>query len=135
MKIANEHIEKLRSHGLFVSEPRISTAVFANGVRVGKPATVAGNHIPDYTTGYADLEKGTKVEFDAPLLWMFGQGGTWIVTGEQQGRPSDFQDQWNTQEEAVNDILDFFFGDPTRMQAKAELWADFLHQLQAREQT
>jgi len=32
---------------------------------------------------------------------------------------ADFIDEWSTPEEAVKDILDFYFGDPARMEKKA----------------
>ena len=32
---------------------------------------------------------------------------------------SDFVNEWFTGEEAVSDILDFYFGDPKKMEAKA----------------
>ena len=32
--------------------------------------------------------------------------------------PADFINEWQTPEEAVKDILDFYFGDPKRMQKK-----------------
>lgn len=43
----------------------------------------------------------------------------------QEGIPNleeaDFIDEWSTPEEAVKDILDFYFGDPARMEKKAAL--------------
>lgn len=32
--------------------------------------------------------------------------------------PTDFVDERTNPEDAINDILDFFFGDPTRMKRK-----------------
>jgi hypothetical protein len=34
--------------------------------------------------------------------------------------PGDFVNEWNSIDEALEDILDFFFGDPSRMQLKPE---------------
>jgi hypothetical protein len=121
MEIASQHIEKLRAHKLFVSDPHHNSGVFPNGVLAGKPVDVPGNYIPDYKTHYAlDLTKNLYLHFDAPLLWFYGNHGTWTVApGEALGLPSDLQNHWKTPEEAVDDILAFFFGDPQRMQAKA----------------
>ncbi len=124
MKIPENYIQKLRSHGLFVSEPRSPGAVFPDGVLVGKPETVPGNHIPNYSTGYVlDIDNNARVDFDAPPVWLYGHGGVWVVLAEEYcpgPGPGDFLDEWHTPEEAVQDILDFYFGDPHRMQAKAE---------------
>lgn len=34
--------------------------------------------------------------------------------------PGDFLNEWNSPEEAVQDILDFYFGNPDRMEMKAK---------------
>lgn len=123
MKIANEHIEKLRSHGLFVAEPRSPGSCYPDGVLVGKPVNVPGNHIPDYSTSYANLATNEEIRFDAPAVWLYGHGGVWVVLAEDYcpgPGPGDFLDEWNTPEEATQDILEFYFGDPQRMQAKTE---------------
>jgi hypothetical protein len=124
MKIADEYVEMLRSHGLFVNNPMPSGHVFPDGVLVGKPKTVAGNTIPNYSTGFVlNLEKDERVEFDAPPVWLYGHGGVWVVLAEEYcpgPGPGDFLDEWDSPEAAVKDILDFYFGDPRRMQAKDE---------------
>jgi hypothetical protein len=82
MEIASQHIEKLRAHKLFVSKPHDNSGVFPNGVLVGKPVDISGNHIPDYKTHYAlDLTQNLYIHFDAPLLWFYGNHGTWIAKG------------------------------------------------------
>ncbi len=124
MKIADKHIEKLRSHGLFVNKPMPSAHVFPDGVLVGKPKTVAGNSIPNYSTGFVlDLEKDQRIEFDAPPVWLYGHCEVWVVLAEEYcpgPGPGDFLNEWSSPAEAVEDILDFYFGDPKRMQAKAD---------------
>lgn len=123
MKIPDSHIARLRSHGLFVAPPMPSDHAFPDGVLVGKPATVSGNHIENYSTGFVlDVENDEQVEFDAPTVWFFGHCGVWVVQGQECSPvpgPADFLNEWGSPEAAVQDILDFFFGDPERMQAKA----------------
>ena len=34
----------------------------------------------------------------------------------------DFLNTWDTPEEAVQDILDYYLGNPERMQVKADRW-------------
>lgn len=123
MKIPEEHLQKLRSHGLFVSEPRASDSCYPDGVLVGKPLTTAGNCIPGYSTAYViSLEDNEEISFNAPRLWLYGHCGVWVVLGQDYSPvpgPGDFLDEWSSPEEAVEDILAFYFGDPKRMQAKA----------------
>jgi len=70
MRVQGEHIEKLRSYGLFVAPPMSATHSFPDGVLVGKPKTIVGNRIPNYSTAFVlDLEKNEEVEFDAPPVW------------------------------------------------------------------
>lgn len=119
-KIPEEFTQRLRSRGLFVADPMPSEHVFPDGVLVGKPTTLVGNFIPGYKTGYG---KDDALEFDAPPVWLFCHGGVWVVLAEEYcpgPGPGDFLDEWHSPEEAVQDILDFYFGDPQRMQAKAE---------------
>ena len=124
MKIADEHIEKLRSHGLFVANPKSSDSCYPDGVLVGKPLDVPGNNIVGYSSAYVvDIDAENEVRFDAPPVWFYGHCGIWVVLGEDYcpgPGPGDFLDEWNTPEEAVQDILAFYFGDSSRMQAKAE---------------
>lgn len=116
-----EHcIERLRSAGLFVSEPWPSDHVWPNNVLVGKPVGVPGNSIPGFSTGFGISD---RVEFDGPPARFWFNGEVWLVLAEEYcpgPGPGDFLDEWNTPEEAVEDILNFYFGDPARMQAKAD---------------
>ncbi|HEY9679973.1 MAG TPA: hypothetical protein V6C86_00095 [Oculatellaceae cyanobacterium] len=124
MKIPEKSIQKLRSRGLFVSEPTWSDHIYPDGVRVGKPENVEGNFIPDYSSSLVlDIETGEEVRFNAPMVWLFGNHDLWFVLGEEYcpgPGPGDFFDEWSTPDQAVADILDFYFGDATRMQTKAQ---------------
>ncbi len=124
MKIPEKHISRLRSYDLFVAEPTSPEHCYPDGVLVGKPKTTAGNSIPNYSSGFMiDVESNNEIEFDAPPVWFFGHCGVWVVQAQQYSPvpgPGDFIDEWETAEQAVDDILDFYFGDPKRMEAKAE---------------
>ena len=119
------HIDKLRAASLVVSEPFLPDhSAFPEGVIVGKPATVQGHSLPDYETLWVDAE-GRSVSLDAPVVYLHGEGRCWYVTSHDS-IPSpgvdDFVTTWGTPEEAVLDILDFFFGAPYRMDAKRRRW-------------
>lgn len=60
-------------------------------------------------------------------MWFHSDGKKWVVTVHDYipgPGPGDFRNEWDTPEEAVTDILDFFFGDQTRMNVKREAWAN-----------
>jgi hypothetical protein len=120
-QIPENCLQKLRSRSLFVSKPWPSNHVWPNNVLVGKPVNIPGNSIPGYRDGFESKE--VEVEFDAPSIRLWFDGEVWLVLAEEYcpgPGPGDFLDDWKTPEEAVEDILDFYFGDPKRMQAKAD---------------
>ncbi len=116
--LAQEHLDRLRNAGLLISSPYSPThAAFPDGVAVGKPTTVPGNSIENYRLGWGF--DGTML--DAPLLWVHPYEGKWYVVVAEYAPgpgPGDFVDVWRTEQEAVDDILDFFFGNPARMDIK-----------------
>ncbi len=109
------HRERLEKVGLFVSEPYPENHVLSLGVVVGKPTSTRGNSIENFKYGYED------VAMDAPDILLFFHDGYWVVMA-QEGvpvpGPGDFTNKWKTAEEAVEDVIDFFLGDPTRMKIK-----------------
>jgi len=123
-KIPEPCIEKLRSSGLFVSDPWPPSHVWPDNLLVGKPIGIAGNSIPGYTTVFGLSDD--QIDFDAPTVRLFCEQGTWFVLAEDYcpaPGPGDFVDEWTTPDEAVEDILNFYFGNPQRMQAKADAFA------------
>lgn len=119
-RIPEQYIKRLQSAGLFVSNPWPSAHVFPDHILVGKPVGVPGNSIPEYTTSFGLTN---RIEFDAPPIRLFSDGEAWFVLAEEYcpgPGPGDFSDEWKTAEEAVDDILDFYFGNSERMEAKAE---------------
>jgi hypothetical protein len=78
--------------------------------------------MPGYSGGYMSLgDEPACPDIDAPMLKFLFANDTWQVHGQDCAGgmgPADFIDEWSTPEEAVQDILDFYFGDPTRMARK-----------------
>jgi hypothetical protein len=119
--IDEKYIDQLQSAGLHVSHP---IPAFGDGVWICKPTTTPGHNVPGLEGGYTTLEgEGPGCpDIDAPMLAFFYHHDKWIVSGQDCAGgmgPADFVDEWDTPEEAVKDILDFYFGDPKRMQKKA----------------
>ena len=119
--IGARHIERLRSTGLVVSEPFVPDHYgFPGGVVVGKPAAVPGHSLPDFEFGWCEAD-GSEIMLDAPILYLHSDGRYWLVTSHDYvpgPGPGDFVTSWATPEEAIADIMDFFFGAPDRMDAK-----------------
>lgn len=120
MIIAEPYLERLRAAGLLVSEPFVPGHVaFPDGVTVAKPASVEGHSLPGHEAWW-----GTgHVKLDAPPLWLHSDGDKWFVTCHEYvpgPGPGDFVNAWSTPEEAVADILDFYFGNPARMDVKRQ---------------
>ncbi|MCC6980442.1 MAG: hypothetical protein IT343_19140 [Candidatus Melainabacteria bacterium] len=118
--IDKKYLEQLRSAGLHVSHP---IPAFCNGVWVCKPTATPGHNMPGFEGGYITLigQGPGCPDIDAPMLAFFFHHDKWIVSGQDCAGgmgPADFVDEWESPEEAVKDILDFYFGDPSRMQKK-----------------
>lgn len=123
--IDDKYLQRLKEAGLYISEPFPEGHGWEHGVRIGKPVTTPGNSIPDYDDGYITI--GSKSveppEIDSPIVIFYHKGNSWVVHSQEcvpDPGPGDFQNVWNTPEEALDDIIDFFFGDPERMRRKAE---------------
>jgi len=116
--IPEQYLNQLRGVGLLISEPFVhGHKAFPDGVIVAKPASVSGNAQADFECWWGD----TNIVLDAPGLWLHSDGESWIVTKHEYvpgPGPGDFRNVWATAEEAVTDILDFYFGNPERMQRK-----------------
>jgi hypothetical protein len=114
------YLDQLRAAGLLVGDPFPPDHVaFPDGVDVAKPARAGGHSLPEYCAYWAP--NGSLL--DAPAVTLHADGSHWCVTSWDYvpgPGPGDFVDRWNTPEEAVADILDFYFGDPARMEAKRE---------------
>jgi hypothetical protein len=117
VEIEERYLEQLRAAGLFVSDPYSPEHSLPDGVLVGKPTTTVGNSIPNYKTGYDDLA------MDAPMIKFYSDGESWNVWAQERiptPSPADFENSWKMPQEAVDDIIDFFLGNPERMDRKAK---------------
>ncbi|MBS1954922.1 MAG: hypothetical protein JST89_12090 [Cyanobacteria bacterium SZAS-4] len=125
--IPAEYLKKLTECGLWHSKPM---GCFGGGVWIVKPSSSKGNKIPDYEpSGLVFIDDGGEAvpeqpDSDAPMLSLSPdtQDNKWVVLGvDGVGGMSaaDFVTIWDTLDEAIEDIKDFYFGDPTRMSAKA----------------
>jgi hypothetical protein len=119
--LPEQQIDRLRAAGLVVSEPFSSEhQAYPNGLLVAKPVSVSGNSIPGYDSSFGF--EPNVVAVDAPVVKIFANNDKWFVESYDcvpAPGPGDFLDEWNTLEEAIADILDLYFGDPSRMTAKA----------------
>lgn len=118
-----QYLDELGAAGLLLSEPFDPRSRCPDGVIVCKPASVAGHSLP----GFAARWGATEIRLDAPPLLLHSVGDEWFVTSHDYipgPGPGDFVDVWNSPEEAVADILDFFFGSPARMEVKRRAQAD-----------
>ncbi len=116
--IPESYLDALRAAGLLVSDPYVPTHVASpDGVLVCKPASAAGHSLPNYEL-YWEPE---GVLIDAPGLRLHSDGERWFVRCHEYvpgPGPGDFRNEWGTPEEAVADVLDFYFGSPVRMDVK-----------------
>jgi hypothetical protein len=118
MRIPGQCIDQLRSVGLLVSPPYVPDHIaYPDGVCVGKPQRAGGHSLPDFVGYWADGD----LRLDAPTLYLHTCGSRWFVTSHDYvpgPGPGDFIREFASPEEAVSDILDFYFGDPARMALK-----------------
>ncbi|MBP7860296.1 hypothetical protein KA183_01330 [bacterium] len=113
-KIDEKSVQKLQNAGLFVAPPFPEGHVMEHGIDIGKPVETIGNRVEGFQTGYDDIK------MDAPIMTFFSTGEKWVVFVQESipgPGPGDFLNTWDTQDEAVADILDFFLGNPERMNA------------------
>lgn len=83
---------------------------------MAKPTSVAGN-----SCGDTALWGRSRIPCDASSLVLHREGARWVVSSEDYvpgPGPGDFVHRWDTAEQAVADIVDFYFGDPRRMALK-----------------
>jgi len=132
--IEEKYLNQLRAAGLHVSHP---IGAFRGGVWVCKPTSTHGHTIPGYSGGYVSLGDDPPCpEIDAPMLKFFFLNSKWQVHGQDCAGgmgPADFIDEWSTPEEALKDILDFYFGNAKRMEKKAVEHANFLARISNKE--
>lgn len=111
-EIEEKYLKQLRDHELYVSRPFAKGRVLEDAVWVAKPTSIRGNCVPDYDSACGG------VPIDAPALLFRPTPEGWIVLNQEhipELGPGDFKNVWRTPQEAVDDIIDFYFGNPERM--------------------
>jgi hypothetical protein len=115
--IPDRCLETLRAAGLLVGKPLpADDERYPAGVMIGKPVGMGGNRLPDWRMGW----DGWKI--DAMPLIIHGENGRWIVRVEELlclSEPPD-QPRWefDDPDDAVQRVLDYYFGDPSLMEAE-----------------
>lgn len=111
--IDSKYLEQLRDAGLIIRQPYPEGHSIEHGVIMNKPSTVAGNTVENLSIDFLG------VVVNAPSTFFYSDGKIWVVAVMDKvpgPGPGDFQNRWDSPEEAVADILDYYFGDPKRMQ-------------------
>jgi hypothetical protein len=106
-------IQRLQQAGLLV-RPFGPIGPFANGFKVGKPAGTLGNSRP----GPNSFWGADKIPVNAPIAQIYPWEGQWIFQVSEYipgPGPGDFVRFFDTLDEAVTAVLDYYFGDPTVM--------------------
>ena len=115
MKLSKASIHKLRESGLFIDdEPDFveDHVAFPNGYIVIKPSSVKGNSLPDYEAWYDDHD-GKEKPSDAPRIVIYPKSNLWHVAVSEYvpgPGPGDFDNDFQSEVEAVENILNYFFG-------------------------
>lgn len=117
MKTLEEKLlDKLSDSGLFVSQPM---SALGGGMWVLMPSTKKGHYIPDFESSFIALEgEPEPPESNAPMIGSYSRDSAWVVDINGLGKSSEsteFYNEWATPEEAIEDILDFYLGDSSRM--------------------
>lgn len=118
--IDDKYLKQLRERHLHVSQPFQKGRTLEDAVRVAKPATVPGNFVLGF-----ESECG-EIPINAPALLLRSTNEGWVVLYQDHvptPGPGDFENIWQTPQEAVDDILDFYFGNPERMNTISQLWS------------
>lgn len=109
-----KYLQELRDRSLFVSKSYPAGHVLENGMWIAKPSEIPGNSIPEYNGTYG------KIAINAPAIMLYPTSEGWVVLHQAhvpELGPGDFKNVWQTLQEAVDDVIDFYFGNPERMQA------------------
>ncbi len=113
LEIEEKYLQQLRDRNLYVSMPFSKGRTLEGSVWVAKPTSIQGNCISGYSSTVGEIP------IDAPAVLLRPTSDGWTVLNQDhipELGPGDFKNVWQTQQEAVDDILDFYFGSPERME-------------------
>jgi len=121
--IPDNIIDLLQSRGLLVGDPFPEGHIaWPLGRSIGKPMSKGGNSLPEYECHWS-IGDGEEVIVDAPVTQLHFSEGFWHVTVHEYvpgPGPGDFVHSHSTIDLAVQDIIDYYFGDPSRIRVKLE---------------
>ncbi len=113
LEIEEKYLQQLRDRNLYVSMPFSKGRTLEGSVWVAKPASIQGNCISGYSSSIGEIP------IDAPAILLRPTSEGWIVLNQDhipELGPGDFKNVWQTQQEAVDDIIEFYFGSSKRME-------------------
>ena len=116
MKLSEENLSKLLSCGLDVKK-----VPFQDGYRVFKPNHVKGNFVEGYEQNYVDGENGNlniSMVLNSPISNIFenNEKFSFLVWEFAPGPgPGDFENSFDSVLECIDDVIDYYFGNPSRM--------------------
>ncbi len=116
-KIEQKYVDQLLAAGLLVSKPFPEGHAWESGVRVMKPSTTRGNCISDFEFYFGEIL------IDAPTVVLYFSGTSWFVLMQEHiptADKGDFENRWEVLQQAIDDILEFYFGDDARMKLAAQ---------------
>ena len=119
MEIPIESLQRLSDAGLIVSTTTFPAThqAFPYGRSIHKPQTVLGNNVPEYECYLID-DDDNRILLDAPSAQLFHQDAKYVVCVHEMvpgPGPGDFRNEHDNLDEAINDILEYYFGNPARM--------------------
>jgi len=115
--IQSKYLQPFRDKNLLVSSTPFPSGhrAFPDGHIIAKPVSVKGNCLQGRSPSFFGED---EVELDAPTVFFHCDGSQWFVTVSESAPgpgPGDFRNSFESPEEAIADVLDYFFGDPARM--------------------
>ncbi len=111
-------LDSLKDKGLLAKE--IETGPFANGYIIAKPKLTLGNKRKDseFVMNVSNNTGKKKVLCDGPSAYLYPDTDKWIfqVWEYMPGPgPGDFQEQFASITDAIPAILNYYFGNPAKM--------------------
>jgi hypothetical protein len=116
-----EHcVEQLRATGLIVHKSYDADHVLCDGFTIAKPKSLKGNSIPGCEDAWGSPWESNPLIVDAPFVVVHSHGDRWIVTvfGAGGSYPGDFRHEFNDPEQALADVLKYYFGDSLHFQER-----------------
>ncbi|NEO84256.1 MAG: hypothetical protein F6J87_08385 [Spirulina sp. SIO3F2] len=105
--------ERLKEAGLIVKENKGRKI---KKLKIFKPASIPGNSRQE--RGFPISYESQRILCSAPKSMIFQQGDSWFFTvwlWAPGPGPGDFNDKYSSVSEVVDAVLDYYFGDPSKM--------------------